>query len=63
MPAAELVSKLRTIRTTRSLILLTATRDVRHSGATVLRSIIVNSTAATQKHVVGNCLFWHILEI
>ncbi len=40
-PAASALRALRRVRTTRRLVLLTATRDVEHSGATVLRSAIV----------------------
>lgn len=40
-PAASALRAFRRVRTTRRLVLLTATRDVEHSGATVLRSVIV----------------------
>lgn len=45
-PAADVVSKLRETSKVRSLVLLTATRDVEHSGATVLRSVIVNANGS-----------------
>jgi uncharacterized protein YeaO (DUF488 family) len=40
-PGADVVSRLREVSRTRRLVLLTATRDVAHSGATVLRDVIV----------------------
>lgn len=39
-PAAATVSRLRELQAQRHLVLLTATRDVEHSGAEVLRSVI-----------------------
>lgn len=45
-PAADVVSKLCKSNKVRSLVLLTATRDVEHSGATVLRSVIVNANGS-----------------
>ena len=45
-PAADVVSKLRETNKVRSLVLLTATRDVEHCGATVLRSVIVNANGS-----------------
>ncbi len=39
-PASGAVSRLREIAGRRHLVLLTATRDVEHSGATVLRSVL-----------------------
>lgn len=40
-PGADVVSKLREASKARRVVLLTATRDVEHSGATVLRDVIV----------------------
>jgi uncharacterized protein YeaO (DUF488 family) len=45
-PATDVASKLRKTNKVRSLVLLTATRDVEHSGATVLRSVIVNANGS-----------------
>ena len=45
-PATDVVPKLRETNKVRSLVLLTATRDVEHSGATVLRSVIVNANGS-----------------
>jgi uncharacterized protein YeaO (DUF488 family) len=45
-PATDVVSKLRETSKVRSLVLLTATRDVEHSGAIVLRSVIVNANGS-----------------
>lgn len=42
-PAAEIVSRLREVSRVRRIVLLTATRDVEHSGATVLRDVIVGT--------------------
>jgi uncharacterized protein YeaO (DUF488 family) len=39
-PGAEALRGLREVRKTRRLVLLTATRDVEHSAATVLREVI-----------------------
>ena len=39
-PAADVVTRLRKVSTTRQLILLTATRDVDHSGAKALSDVI-----------------------
>lgn len=39
-PAADVVSQLRKATKARRVILLTATRDIEHSGATVLRDAI-----------------------
>jgi uncharacterized protein YeaO (DUF488 family) len=39
-PAAETVSRLRTVANRRPLLLLTATKDVAHSGAEVLRGVL-----------------------
>jgi uncharacterized protein YeaO (DUF488 family) len=40
-PGSGVVSQLRETSETRRLVLLTATRDIEHSGATVLRDVIV----------------------
>jgi len=45
-PVADVVSKLRETNKVRSLVLLTTTRDVEHSRATVLRSVIVNANGS-----------------
>ena len=45
-PAADVVSELRETNKVRSLVLLTTTRDVEDSGATVLRSVIVNANGS-----------------
>ena len=42
-PGADVVSKLRELSKSRRLVLLTATRDVEHSAATVLREIIAGA--------------------
>jgi uncharacterized protein YeaO (DUF488 family) len=39
-PGAEVLRRLRKVRKTRRLVLLTATHDVEHSAATVLREVI-----------------------
>ena len=39
-PASELLDRLRAIATKRPVVLLTATRDVDHSGAKVLRDVL-----------------------
>jgi uncharacterized protein YeaO (DUF488 family) len=39
-PGADVISQLRRASETRRLVLLTATRDIVHSGATVLRDVI-----------------------
>ncbi len=39
-PASQVVSRLRRLRTQRSLLLLTATKDVEHSGAEVLLAVL-----------------------
>jgi uncharacterized protein YeaO (DUF488 family) len=43
-PVAQRVDRLRQIAVVRQLILLTATRDLEHSGATVLREVIAGLT-------------------
>jgi uncharacterized protein YeaO (DUF488 family) len=43
-PGADVVSKLREASKSRRLILLTATRDVEHSAATVLREVIAHGS-------------------
>ena len=43
-PGADVVSKLREASKGRRLILLTATRDIEHSGATVLRDVIAHGS-------------------
>jgi len=40
-PGAEVISQLRKASKVRRFVLLTATRDIEHSGATVLRDVIV----------------------
>lgn len=40
-PGADVISQLRKTSKARRLVLLTATRDLEHSGATVLRDVIV----------------------
>ncbi|MHB1519164.1 MAG: DUF488 domain-containing protein [Acidimicrobiales bacterium] len=40
-PGADVVAKLRESSKVRRLVLLTGTRDIEHSGATVLRDLIV----------------------
>ena len=45
-PSTDVVSKLRETSKVRSLVLLSATRDVEHSGATVLRSVIVSANGS-----------------
>jgi uncharacterized protein YeaO (DUF488 family) len=45
-PAADVVSKRRETNKVRSLVLLTATRDVEHSGATVLHNVIANGNGS-----------------
>jgi uncharacterized protein YeaO (DUF488 family) len=42
-PATEVLSNLCEISKARTLVLLTATRDVEYSGATVLRNVIVSA--------------------
>jgi len=42
-PGADVVSGLRRLSKSRRLVLLTATRDVAHSAATVLREVIVGT--------------------
>jgi uncharacterized protein YeaO (DUF488 family) len=39
-PGADVVARLRQVAASRRLVLLTATRDVEHSGAAVLRSVV-----------------------
>jgi uncharacterized protein YeaO (DUF488 family) len=41
-PAATVVARLREIASGRHLVLLTATRDIEHSGAAVLESVIAS---------------------
>jgi uncharacterized protein YeaO (DUF488 family) len=43
-PAAEVLRRLREVRKARRLVLLTATHDVEHSAATVLREVIVGAS-------------------
>ena len=45
-PGSGVVSQLRETSQTRRLVLLTATRDIEHSGATVLRNVIVGADGA-----------------
>ena len=42
-PGADVVSKLRALSKPRRLVLLTATRDVEHSAATVLLDVIIGA--------------------
>lgn len=44
-PGASAVSKLRKLAASRRLVLLTATRDVGHSGAAVLQAVVVGPGA------------------
>jgi uncharacterized protein YeaO (DUF488 family) len=43
-PANEVLRKLPNVRNVRQLVLLTATRDVQYSRATVLRNVIVRAS-------------------
>lgn len=43
-PATEVLRRLREVRKVRRLVLLTATHDVEHSAATVLREVIVGAS-------------------
>lgn len=43
-PATEVLRKLPNVRNVRQLVLLTATRDVQYSRATVLRNVIVRAS-------------------
>jgi uncharacterized protein YeaO (DUF488 family) len=45
-PGADVVSGLRRLSKSRRLVLLTATRDVEHSAATVLREVIVGAAGS-----------------
>ena len=45
-PATDVVSKLRETSKVRSLVFLSATRDVEHPGATVLRGVIVSANGS-----------------
>lgn len=42
-PATEILRRLRELRETRRLVLLTATRDIEHSAAKVLRDVIMSA--------------------
>ena len=48
LPGADVVSKLREASKGRQLILLTATRDVEHSAAAVLRDVIVGGVGSSR---------------
>ena len=43
-PGAEVLRSLREVRKARRLVLLTATHDIEHSAATVLREVIVDAS-------------------
>jgi uncharacterized protein YeaO (DUF488 family) len=43
-PGAEVLRRLREVRKARRLVLLTATHDIEHSAATVLREVIVDAS-------------------
>jgi uncharacterized protein YeaO (DUF488 family) len=45
-PAAEVLRRLREVRKVRRLVLLTATHDVEHSAATVLREVIQGASGS-----------------
>ena len=46
-PGVSIMSGLRTIGASRRIVLLTATKDVEHSGAEVLRQVMVGRLSAT----------------
>jgi uncharacterized protein YeaO (DUF488 family) len=46
LPGADVVCELRRLSKSRRLVLLTATRDVEHSAAAILRDVIVGGTGS-----------------